>query len=1125
MKHTTAVSCKRSRILNILCLFLILCSIFVPPESATAGINQWTSTGPDGATILTIAIAPSSPSTLYAGTNGKGVFKSTNGGGDWFPVNLGVTLTATYAIAVDKNNPDIVYAGTFKSTDGGSNWTNIGADLTNKTVTSYAIHPTNPSIVYAGTQGGIFKSANGGVNWSDTGSTVLKNASVNAIVIDPAATDTLYAAVGRKWWSWSSATTQGVFKSTDGGQIWSDISTGITMYSSSSLDALAIDPSNPSILYCGGYLTGFWKSIDKGSTWTRLYINGNDSVQAIAINPVYPQMLYIGTSFSLHKTTDGGDTITSVNTLPQGWGSNNVGAIAINPVSNATVYVGTQGALYKSSNSGGAWVFSAAGIHNARVQSLAIDPVSKELYAGSIGAGVSRSSDGSATWNWASSGLASGDIYAVAVAPTSPATIFAGTDNALYRSTDKGGRWSAADIGPLNQSGIQQRINSIVVDPKTPATVYAGTFQGVLKSTNTGVSWSKILSMEIGRALAVDPIAPSTLYAGVRENASTNAGQLYKSTNGGDIWSVVPSIPVNIGVAAIAVDPVTPGTLYVALHISVFSDEIYKSTDYGTTWTKTGMAAWGISSITIDAGEPLHIYATSIDGVLKSENAGITAGFYDTGLSSGGWYSNSLVIMQGTQKTFYASQDGGGVSVLTEVRNVIISVSPDTIDLGRVAFGKSASGIVSISNSGYEPLVIKSFSLSVSGGSVSWGFNISPGGQAPCNSSWIIDPGATCTMDMKVTPYASTFSTINFKLIVTSNAANLAEYSVPVIVTPYTPSLSFSPSPLDFGETANNATKIQQVTITNTDSLPAVVNAPISVTGYNSSMFSVAAGGSKPCSSLTPSLAAGENCTVNVTFTPLSNGFKMAVLSLSLSSPSVQTSELSLYGVGVTPVVNGVCGSSSGGTLDAVPSANLCTSGTPSAVTGTGTLIWQCLGSGGGTNDICSATVPTHQFSITVSGTGSGIITSTPVGIVCTSDICQSTFNQGYLFSLLQTPGTTSTFGGWSGACTGTDACNVTMNAVKAVAATFTAAPRAKIGSTAYSSLSAACADAATDGSIILAMDTDFTENLTLNSAKSLILKGGYMADYSGKSGLPTMLNGVLRISNGTIKVESLAVR
>src|SRR5437867_4925246 len=127
---------------------------------AHAGLNVWTSNGPGGGTVLALAIDPATPSSVYAGTNRGGVFKSTNGGTSWTAVNTGLPFnTIAQALAIDPVNTATLYVGTtagvFKSTNGGASWT---VSLTSGDVRALVIDPMTPSILYAGLfSGSVFK--------------------------------------------------------------------------------------------------------------------------------------------------------------------------------------------------------------------------------------------------------------------------------------------------------------------------------------------------------------------------------------------------------------------------------------------------------------------------------------------------------------------------------------------------------------------------------------------------------------------------------------------------------------------------------------------------------------------------------------------------------------------------------------------------------------------------------------------------------------------------------------------------------------------------------------------------------------------------------------------------------
>jgi photosystem II stability/assembly factor-like uncharacterized protein len=204
----------------------------------------WTSDGPfGGAEVFALAINPTTPTTLYAGTHHGGVFESTNGGSSWNAVNTGLTDTSVLALAINPTTPTTLYAGTnsggvFQSTNGGSSWSAVNTGLASLHVQALAINPTTPTTLYAGTyfSGGVFQSTNGGSSWSAVNSG-LTNLWVTALAINPTTPTTLYAG-----------TLGGVFESTNGGSSWNAVNTGLA---SLRVQALAINPTTPTTLYAG----------------------------------------------------------------------------------------------------------------------------------------------------------------------------------------------------------------------------------------------------------------------------------------------------------------------------------------------------------------------------------------------------------------------------------------------------------------------------------------------------------------------------------------------------------------------------------------------------------------------------------------------------------------------------------------------------------------------------------------------------------------------------------------------------------------------------------------------------------------------------------------------------------
>jgi uncharacterized repeat protein (TIGR01451 family) len=326
-------------------------------ELGLAGPGVWTTGGPySGGTVHSLAIDPSTPATVYAGTEAGGVFKSTDSGGSWTAVNTGLTNLDVRALAIDPSTPATTYAGTygagvFKSVNSGETWAPVHSGLTNLAVSALAIDPSTPTTLYAGTDGGgVFKSTDAGGNWTAASAGLslgFTAPSVTALVIDPASPRTLYAAASfyaLELWLWS------VFKSADGGGSWTQANTGLpggaTIGAPRDVQALAVDPADSATLYAVDRYSTF-KSADGGDTWAPVGLSLTGSAWDVVIDPTVAGKLYAATSDGVFRSTDGGDTWTPVN---KGLASPNVGALALDPTGPTTLYAGlSQGGVWQAS--------------------------------------------------------------------------------------------------------------------------------------------------------------------------------------------------------------------------------------------------------------------------------------------------------------------------------------------------------------------------------------------------------------------------------------------------------------------------------------------------------------------------------------------------------------------------------------------------------------------------------------------------------------------------------------------------------------------------------------------------------------------------------------------------------
>jgi photosystem II stability/assembly factor-like uncharacterized protein len=255
------------------------------------------------------------PSTLYAATNGSGVYKSTDGGVNWSRINNGLTSV--------------------------------------KWVSKLIIDPVTPSVLYLSTQVSVFKSQNGGDNWEE----VLKFPSTGDIIfpddllLDPRSPSTVYAMGSDR-----------IFKSADGGQNWMEIGGQTGQGQSGQLVGIAVDPVN-STLYAIRNNPGanLFKSTDGGSNWTSITLNLGSlplfASRKMVIDPASASTLYWATSHGVLKSTDGGSTWVETGFSPSKGFPPVVHTLAINPANTSTIYASTNGAV---SSDDSPWIRSIA---------------------------------------------------------------------------------------------------------------------------------------------------------------------------------------------------------------------------------------------------------------------------------------------------------------------------------------------------------------------------------------------------------------------------------------------------------------------------------------------------------------------------------------------------------------------------------------------------------------------------------------------------------------------------------------------------------------------------------------------------------------------------------------------
>jgi photosystem II stability/assembly factor-like uncharacterized protein len=559
--------------------------------------------------------------------------------GSWRPIFL--PQGSVTSLAIDPQNPDTIYATTghlIVSRDGGLTWGSIGDNV--PAAAAVAVAPDNSATIYVGTVfHGIFRSDDGGTIWSDAhlGSS---DPYVFVLVINPQDPAIIYAG-----------TSSGVFRSSDRGTTWEAVNVGLEI---GYVSDLAINPQQPSTLYTTTQGGAVFRTTDGAASWQQIRAaSDNWSRPAIEIHPQQPSTLYIGTGNGIFRSRDGGNTWEPVS---EGLRSLYVTSLIIDPQTPTILYAGTGSVcrkdigiqstgLYRSANGGDSW-------HSINEQildssSLAINPVRTELiysgsgynYSGSAN-GVHRSDNGGDTWQL---------VVAEAVAPASitfdprsPTSFYVGSGNTVWHTTNGGHSWRTLKLPPY------QVIQVLRTHPTSLTTLYALTWENLFQSTDGGQTWASLREAQgvAFSAFELDPQTPGVLYVG------TNGQGLYRSRDDGATWQSLENGLSDPDLTDIAVDP---NSLYVATFHGAF-----RSDDGGDTWQLlNGLGPYSIDLIAVHPERSGTVYLYQYPGVYVSSDAGNTWNLLP--LPEDVVTITALAIVPGEHTTIYVASYGDGI--------------------------------------------------------------------------------------------------------------------------------------------------------------------------------------------------------------------------------------------------------------------------------------------------------------------------------------------------------------------------------------------------------------------------------------------------------------------------------
>ena len=649
---------KARFVLLLSCLCLALPAVFaapVPSDNVTSALH-WRSVGPfTGGRVTTVAGIAAEPNVFYMGTAGGGVWETEDYGNSWKNISDKDFKNGTVgAMAIAPSNSKIIYVGTgdsaprntvltgegmYKSTDGGKAWTFIGLGETH-IISWILVDPNNPDVVYAAALGhlfgsnpdrGVFKTTDGGKTWKKI-LYVDDQTGAISMAMDPSNPQTVYAAmwqISRSHWTFSSGGPgSGIYKTTDGGANWTNIShrpglpTGIF-----GRVGIAVAPSRPNTVYAliqadyKGQAGALFRSDDAGQNWTFVNNSMNITQRAfyymnIFVDPKDPETIYLP-NVGVYVSHDGGKKLTA---LHPPHGDNHV--LWINPNNTQIFIEGNDGGATVTQNGGKAWSsennqptgqfyhanlddqfpFHIYGAQQDRgsdeapsaVPAGVIPPVWKTVQGGEMswvvptpgqpwvtyGSGYysmewkENRRTGSTTnvspWPDYKFGLAGTEEkyrygwihHPVVFAPHNPKELLMGA-NVLFETLDEGIRWKTISPDLTRDDKSKQ---------ERPG--------GPISADVTGEEMFDTLS-----SIAFSPLTDNVIWTG------SDDGLVYVTTDAGGHWNKVrPSgLPAWSTITCIEPSHTDQGTAYVSASRFDWDDfhpYVYKTTDYGKTWTE-----------------------------------------------------------------------------------------------------------------------------------------------------------------------------------------------------------------------------------------------------------------------------------------------------------------------------------------------------------------------------------------------------------------------------------------------------------------------------------------------------------------------------------------------------------
>jgi len=648
---------------------------------------HWRLAGPfRGGRVLAVSGVAGEPEHFYFGSVNGGVWETRDAGRTWNPIFDAQPIGSIGALAVAPSNPGIIYAGSgeadmrsdisqgngmYRSSDGGRSWQHIGLDDTQQ-IGRIRVHPTNPDLVYVAALGhpygpnaerGLFRSKDGGRSWTRILSRNDSDTGAIDVTFEPGNPSTLYASLWqtrRTPWSVyppSNGAGSGLFKSTDGGDHWIELTghlPGNGLPSKPGRIGIAVAPSNPSRVYAvvDAEAGGLYRSDDAGATWTRASADQRVWSRGwyfgeLAVEPKDADIVY-SMNVNLYRSADGGKTFVPVKGAP---GGDDYHALWIDPQSPNRRILGVDQGAVVSLNGGRTWSSWYNQPTGQFYHAITDNRFPYWIYgaqqdSGPAGIPSRTNTHDGITMEQFRELTAGGESDNVAPDPNDPDILYGGRVERLDMRTQQTRIVDPTLAYPENDRRTWTL--PLVFSRRDPHVLYFSN-QRVYRTADGGEHWT-VISPDLtrenpGTPANLDPataalttgkrpgvvytIAPSRLADGDLW-AGTDDGQIWRTKDEGAHWTNItpPVLTAWSKVGVIDVSHFDAETAYAAVdrhRLDDFRPYIYRTHDGGKSWTPIATGIAGTHAVNVvreDAVRKGLLYAGTERGVYVSFDDG-----------------------------------------------------------------------------------------------------------------------------------------------------------------------------------------------------------------------------------------------------------------------------------------------------------------------------------------------------------------------------------------------------------------------------------------------------------------------------------------------------------------------